>query len=168
MDKTRINKLRLEIKKLHDSVSELRQFFESKKQGFTLDGRLVGDIGEVVAEELFQIKLHREVKKYYDADTTYKPKLQVQIKATFQEHLTYNHQPDYVIGLKLFSDGHFDVVYNGPGKYIQEAFSHRKHIGEKLLRFPIKRLSEISDSIPQMERILMKEGAEEILSAMNQ
>jgi hypothetical protein len=157
MKNERIVKLKEEIKKLHNSVSELKRLFESKKNGFTLDGRLVGDIGEVVAEELFQIKLHDKLKKHYDAVTTYEPKLNIQIKATFKESLTYNHAPDYFIGIKLDKGGDFQVVYNGPGKYIQEVFAHRKHIGKQLLVFPIHKLKDLSSQIEDSERILMKD-----------
>jgi hypothetical protein len=158
MKNERIVKLKEEIKKLHDSVSELKRLFGSKMNGFTLDGRLVGDIGEVVAEELFQIKLHDMLKHHYDAVTTYEPKLNVQSKATFKESLTYNHAPDYYIGIKLDKEGCFEVIYNGPGKYIQEAYQRRKDIGKVLMSFPIQKLKELSARIDDSERILLKEG----------
>lgn len=157
MKEKRIHKLQLEIKNLHGSVSTLKELFPSKKAGFTLDGRLVGDMGEVVAEELFQIQLYEKLEKYYDAATTYEPMRKVQIKATFKKHLTYNHRPDYYIGIKLFENGKFKVIYNGPGKYIHDTYKHRKHIGKKLLLFPINRLEELSSKIDDSERILMKD-----------
>lgn len=157
MENNRIDKLKTEIKNLHNSVSSLKLHFPIKKNGFTLDGRLVGDMGEVIAEELFQIKLYEKLEKYYDAETTYEPKLKVQIKATFKESLTYNHEPDYYIGIKLSEDGNFKVIYNGPGKYIYDAFKHRKDIGKKLLLFPNNRLEELSLKINDTERILMKD-----------
>lgn len=160
MKEEKLSKLRAEIKNLHHSVSILKELFESKKEGFTLDGRLVGDIGEVIAEELFQIKLYEKLEHHYDAVTLYEPKLKVQIKASFKESLTYNHKPDYYIGIKLFENGEFKVVYNGPGKYIHEAFKHRKGIGENLLSFPIKKLEEISEDIPESERIRLKKEPE--------
>jgi hypothetical protein len=158
MDKDRLNKLQSEIIKLHESVSRLKQLFPSKQNGFTLDGRLVGDIGEVIAEELFQIKLFGKLEHHYDALTTYEPKLKVQIKATFKEHLTYNHEPDYYIGIKLFENGDYKVIYNGPGKYIHDAFNHRKDIGKKLLLFPNFKLEELSMKIDDSERILLRKN----------
>ena len=152
-------KLENEIKKLHVSVAELKRLFPSRKDGFTLDGRLVGDIGEVIAEEMFQIKLHEKVEHYYDAVTTYEPKLNIQIKATFKNHLTFNHRPDYYIGIKLFEHGGFKVIYNGPGEYIHKAYTHRKGIGQQLLSLPIEKLEALSSTIDEKERILMKNGA---------
>lgn len=158
MNNDKLVKLKSDIKKLHESVAELRRLFPSKQNGFTLDGRLVGDIGEVIAEEIFQIKLHEKVEHYYDAVTTYERKLNVQIKATFKNHLTFNHCPDYYIGIKIYENGDFKVVYNGPGKYIHEAYGHRKNIGQQLLLFPIDKLEALSSQIDETERILMKNG----------
>ncbi len=160
MEEDKLNKLKAEIKNLHHSVSILKELFESKKEGFTLDGRLVGDIGEVIAEELFQIQLYEKLEHHYDAVTLYKPEEKIQIKASFKESLTYNHNPDYYIGIKLYESGDFKVVYNGPGKYIHEAFKHRKGIGEKLLSFPIKKLEEISGDIADDKRIRLKKEPE--------
>ncbi len=119
MENISLQKLKHEIMRLHESVEILKTTFPSKKEGFTLDGRLVGDIGEVIAEELFQIKLHEKLQHHYD-------------------------------------DGDYKVIYNGPGKYISEAFKHRKGIGKQLLSFPIDRLKEINAEIPDNERILNK------------
>ncbi len=160
MKENMLDKLKTEIKSLQNSVLKLKEHFPIKKSGFTLDGRLVGDIGEIVAQELFQIKLYEKVVKYYDAETTYEPNLKIQIKATFKESLTYNHEPDYYIGIKLFEDGSFKVIYNGPGKYIYQNYQHRKGIGEQLLLFPIKKLEEISSRINDNERILIKDDFE--------
>ena len=156
MENIRIQKLKHEIMRLHESVEMLKITFPSKKDGFTLDGRLVGDIGEVIAEELFQIKLHEKLQHHYDAVTTYKPELKVQIKATFKESLTFNHAPEYYIAIKLFANGDYKVIYNGPGKYISEAYKHRKGIGTQLLSFPIKKIEEISARISEHEKILNK------------
>jgi hypothetical protein len=162
MNVLKLEQLKAEIKKLHETVSVLKELFPVKEKGFTLDGRLVGDIGEVIAEEHFQIKLHEKVKAYYDAVTTYEPELNVQIKATFKDQLTYTHNPDYFIGIKLHKNGDYDIVYNGPGKYIHEAFQHRKGIGKQLLSFPVTKLQELNDKINDHERILEKPGMNKI------
>jgi len=158
MRNEKLDRLKEEVNNLHNSVADLKKMFPSKKEGFTLDGRLVGDIGEVIAEKLFQIKLHAKLVPYYDAVALYDPEMNIQIKATFKESLTFNHQPDYYIGIKLYEDGEFKVIYNGPGKYIYEAYKHRKGIGEKLLSFPIKNLQKISSKVDESERIRFING----------
>lgn len=147
-----MEKLKTIIIGLHDSVKKLNELYPQKK--ITLDGRLVGDIGEIIAKEIYDIELHDKVLPHYDALAKYvEPNLNIQIKATFKESLTYNHTPNYYIGIKINEEGDYHVIYNGPGKYIFEEFKHRKDIGVKLLSFPIKRLEEISKTIPEHERI---------------
>lgn len=147
---SKLIKLKPIIKDLHDSVEKLNNLYPHRK--FTLDGRLVGDIGEVIAEQIYKIKLFEKNEPYYDA-LTIGTNRKVQIKATFKKSLTFNHMPDYYIGIKLYDDGKFEEVYNGPGKYIYDEFKHRKGIGEVLLSFPLKRLGEISERIPEIEKI---------------
>ena len=77
----------------------------------------------------------------------------VQIKATFKDSLTFRMEPDYYLGLQLFPDGRHEVVFNGPGKVITEAFGHRKGFGEALLSFPVSRLRELSATVPDKDRI---------------
>ena len=92
-----IDFIKEKIVELHKVVAELQKRFPHKK--FTLDGRLVGDLGEIVAEKKYDIKLHEKVEKHYDGLTSDGKK--VQIKVTFKEHLTFNHCPDYYLGLKF-------------------------------------------------------------------
>ena len=53
------------IKELIEIVQQLRQLYPNKR--FTLDGRLVVDLGEVIAETYYDIKLHENIKKHHDA-----------------------------------------------------------------------------------------------------
>lgn len=92
-----------QIIQLHSIVKMLNDKFPHKK--FTLDGRLVGDIGEIIAEQIYDIKLFETLKAHYDGITSDDKK--VQIKVTFKDHLTFNHCPDYYLGLKFEENGSF-------------------------------------------------------------
>jgi hypothetical protein len=86
---------------------------------FSLDGRLVGDIGELIAAEIFPLDLLGTKSKNVDAETSSGPKRRVQIKATFGEDgLSIKHGSDYFIGLQLNEQAQFRVIYNGPAKPI--------------------------------------------------
>lgn len=50
-----------------------KKYKETNKK-FTLDGCLVGDLGEILAMEQYQIKLFNKVEKKYDAITEYDQK----------------------------------------------------------------------------------------------
>ncbi len=120
---------------------------------FTLDGRLVGDIGELLAARDFDINLDRKSQKDHDACLARDRTRRVQIKATFKDHLTFTREPMLYLGLKLRPEGGYDVVFNGPGNVLTKAFAHRKHIGEKQISFPIGELRRQSAMIPDEQRV---------------
>ena len=141
--------IKLPLIKIFEGIHQLRNSFPNKK--FTIDGRLVGDIGEIPVERDYDVKLFDKLVKHYDGKTS-DGKL-VQIKATFKDSLTFSSMPDYYIGIKLYEYGRYIEIYNGPGKYIVKKYKHRKNFGKILLSFPNNVLEEISQKIPASERI---------------
>jgi hypothetical protein len=95
------------------------------KKRFTLDGRLVGDIGEVLVEDAYDLDLFEDVKKHHDAECP--DKRLVQIKATMKKSLTFpaDHVPNYYLGVQIHNDGTFTEVFNGPGAIAWEAVKGR-------------------------------------------
>lgn len=140
------------LKHIFSGIKELHQAFPQKD--FTIDGRLVGDIGEVIATLEYDIHLHEVQQPGHDGETSDGKK--VQIKSTFKDSLTFRTVPDYYLGFKLFRDGHYEEIFNGPGRIIYENYQHRKGIGEILLSFPINELKRLSESVPDSERIKLR------------
>jgi hypothetical protein len=132
-----------------DGIRKLRANFDHRK--FTIDGRLVGDIGEVLAEIEYELKLDAKSRKTHDAKTP--DGKDVQIKATFQDSLTFSSTPELYLGFKLSEDGTYEEIFNGPGQLIFERFEHRKGIGEKLLSFPLAELRELAKQVPEASKI---------------
>ncbi len=132
-------------------IDGLKAAFPDSKRQFTIDGRLVGDIGEVLAAVAYDIILDEVSQPKHDGTTS--DNRRVQIKATFQDHLTFSSIPDYYLGIAIDKDGRWEEIYNGPGRYIAERYAGRKGIGSNFLRFPNKDLREISTKIPTNERI---------------
>lgn len=126
---------------------------------FTIDGRLVGDIGELLAARDFDISLDAKSRKDYDGCLAADPTRLVQVKATFKDHLTFKREPMLYLGLKLYPEGRYEVIFNGPGSVLTRAFGHRKHIGEKLLSFSIADMRELSDTVGDADRVPMKPPA---------
>lgn len=100
-----------QLKELQKIVSELNKYYPQKK--FTLDGRLVGDIGEVIAEELYQIKLYEKVIPDYDAITELDNK-KVQIKTTLNNSIWYprDKHPELLLVLEITESGELIELYN--------------------------------------------------------
>lgn len=118
---------------------------------FTIDGRLVGDIGEIIAAAEFDVTLDDVGRADHDGTTS--DGRRVQVKATFQDALTFRRTPELYLGFKLGRDGSHEVVYNGPGSIIYDAYIGRAGIGTTLLRFPIARLRQLSAEVPDEDRV---------------
>ena len=130
-------------------ISILQTEFANRQ--FTIDGRLVGDIGEIIAATEFDVILDEVGQAGHDGKTS--DGRLVQIKATFQDKLTFRKTPQLYLGFKLYPNGGHDVIYNGPGHFIFQEYQHRQGIGVNLLRFPNSRLKELSADIPDKDRV---------------
>lgn len=111
------------VRELLRIVDELSRTYGKRK--FTLDGRLVGAIGEVLAEEAYDLTLFGGTTKHYDG--TCSDGRLVQIKATMKNSLTFpaDHTPMLYLGLLIHNDGSLAEIFNGPGVIAREAVQDR-------------------------------------------
>ena len=139
------------IRQLLEVVEQLRTAYPTRR--FTLDGRLVGDLGEVIAEEAYDIKLYDDSRKHHDAESPDGRK--VQIKATMQTYLTFpcDQIPDYYLGIKVHADGTFTEVFNGPGSIAWEAIKRRQRTKTNLHTIAIAALAALNERVPAKDRI---------------
>ncbi len=139
------------IEQLLRIVFQLREIHPSKR--FTLDGRLVGDLGEVICEAAYDVQLYEDIRKHYDAETT--DGKRVQIKATMQKNLSFpcDHIPEYYLGIKIHSDGTFTEVFNGPGSIAWEAVKHREPTKNNIHMISINSLLDLNGAVDTKDRI---------------
>jgi hypothetical protein len=102
------------MNKLNELVNELESHFPGRK--FTLDGHLVGSIGEVIASYLYDLKLLPASRVSHDAQTL--DGRMVQIKVTQGNSVALRDKPDYLIVLKLVKNCTPEEIYNGPGDLV--------------------------------------------------
>jgi len=135
-------------------VAQLQKAYPEKK--FTLDGRLVGDIGEILVEATYDVKLFEDLQRHHDG-TTSDGRL-VQIKATMKDSLTFpaDHIPDYYLGIKVHKDGSFSEVFNGPGALAWEAVKNRKPPKTNLHSVGVTTLATLSESVEAKDRIVLR------------
>jgi len=141
------------LQMIFKGIEMLREGFNSKRQ-FTIDGRLVGDIGEIIAELEYDIEIDEKSQPTHDGTTSCGRR--VQVKSTFQDQLTFKGGYDLYLGLKLHKDGTFEEIYNGPGHYITKQYSHRKGIGTTLLSFPIGSLKKLQKRVPMIDKVKLR------------
>ncbi len=117
-----------EITNLIEARNQLRRKYIEYDLKFTLDGNLVGDIGEATAAQLFGIQLVSSNQKGYDG---FAPDgLKVQIKTTGTGRAPAFTKTDIKPYYLLFLDLNFEeltgkVKYNGPFEFV------RKHLPEE-------------------------------------
>ena len=143
------------IIELLEIVKRLKSIYPFKE--FTLDGRLVGDLGEVLAEQVYDIKLYKRMSPHYDGVSSDGRK--VQIKAMMKDALTFpaDHVPDYYLGIRILETGKIEEIYNGPGSIIwNNILKERKKPKTNLHNIGIKRLKKLSTIINSGDRINKK------------
>ncbi len=138
-------------------VERLRRAYPKKR--FTLDGRLVGDMGEILVSEAYDLRLLEGLPKHHDART--RDGRLVQIKATMQRSLAFpvDHVPRHYLGVLIYPDGRFSEIFNGPGRVARRAVSRRKPTKTNLHVIPILTLQELNESVPRSKRVRLRPGA---------
>jgi len=141
-----------EIIELLSIIKQLQKKYKNRK--FTLDGRLVGDIGEIIVEQNYNVILFEKQAKMYDG---YSNNRKVQIKTTLKDKLTFpygiNNVPDYYIGIKLYENGSFEEIYNGPGKNIYKILENRKRPNNGYFSISISTLKKENLKISDYNKI---------------
>lgn len=92
-------------------------------RSFTLDGKLVGDIGEILAKEKYGLVLLPENTPIHDAEEKATGR-KVQIKSSFKgySYFPYNEVPEYFLSLIIKLDGSTEELFNGPGQFIVDHY----------------------------------------------
>lgn len=143
---------------IHQAVIALLKIVDSlhgryPHKPFTLDGRLVGDLGEILVEQDYEIELNEGLTKHHDGVTP--DGKRVQIKTTMKNALTFpcDHTPDYYLGIKIFPDGSYEEVFNGSGEVAREAIANRKPAKNNLHSISLSALKTLSKTVPEGARI---------------
>lgn len=139
------------IRELYGIVGRLETEYRDHNRHFTLDGHLVGSIGEVYAAERYGIKLFASSAPAHDG-TAPDGKL-VQIKATQRDSVGISAEPDFLIVLRIDERGGIDEVYNGPGEPVWSLFANRKRPKNGQYQVSLARLIKLNEVVPLEMRV---------------
>lgn len=142
----KMNMIKQQVQRLVEIVAQLEAEFPGRH--FTLDGHLVGSIGEVMAAYYYGIELYAASTEIHDGEVDGK---KVQIKISQQDNIVINHEPNYLIVLYLNRNGNIYEVYNGPGKLPWESASKRDRHNNKHMR--VNKLMELDKAVDECKRI---------------
>ena len=144
--KDKIDAIKDKVKKLISIVKELEEDFPGRR--FTLDGHLVGSIGEVMAAYYYGIELYSASTVAHDGEIDGR---KVQIKISQQDNIVINHEPEHLIVLYLRKNGEVYEVYNGPGKEPWNSAGKRDNHNNRNMR--VNRLMELDKQVSDKLRI---------------
>lgn len=142
------------VRQMLGIVQQLCVAYPSKR--FTLDGRLVGDIGEVLVEEAYELELFSDLRKHHDAQC--RDGRLVQIKATMKKSLTFpaDHVPDYYLGVQVGPDGRFLEIFNGPGLIAAKAIVGRAKPKTNLHSISIATLASLQQEVKPGDKVPLR------------
>ena len=146
-DKEKMDRVWIKIRKMIGIVSELEAEFPGRH--FTLDGHMVGSIGEVMAAYYYGIELYKSSTERHDGIVGDR---EVQIKITQRDDIVINAEPSYLIVLYLTREGDIYEVYNGPGKAPWDTAG--KKDGHNNSHMRVNKLMELDKMVPDADRIL--------------
>ncbi len=123
-------------------------------RSFALDGHLLGSIGEVIVAEAYGLGLYKSATPVYDAYTLKSPRHEVQIKTTQGNRIALNWDgsqkciPEYIIAIKIFPNGSWEEIYNGPGEVVCGYVGKQQKNGQR------------SISVQKLRCLMRRDGAE--------
>lgn len=135
------------IRRLYSVVSALEQLFPGRH--FTLDGHLVGSIGEVLAAHDYGLMLLPASTNVHDARA--KNGRLVQIKATQGTRVALSSRPVHLLVLQIGRDGTHHEIYNGPGGVVWPHVGKRAKNGQ--CSIGVSKLRQLNETIPLRSRL---------------
>ena len=135
------------IKAIYAITGELEALYPGRH--FTPDGHMVGSIGEVIVADAYGLELLTASAKTHDARA--QDGKMIQIKATQRDRIAISSEPDYLIAIRIHSDGSCEEIYNGPGNLVWQAAGPMQKNGQRSIS--TAKLSNIAKTVCKDDRI---------------
>jgi hypothetical protein len=135
------------LETLYQQTDRLEALFPGRK--FTLDGHLVGSIGEVLGAYMFDLELHRGSNKVHDAQT--RSGGNVEIKLTQGDTIAIRHPPEHLLVFQRKKESKLSVVFNGPGKLAWDNAGKMQSNGQRPIS--LQKLHKLNQSLDPDTRL---------------
>ena len=135
------------IKAIYAITGDLEALYPGRH--FTPDGHMVGSIGEVIVADAYGLELLTASAKTHDARA--QDGKMIQIKATQRDRIAISSEPDYLIAIRIHSDGSYEEIYNGPGNLVWQAAGPMQKNGQRSIS--TAKLSNIAKTVCKDDRI---------------
>ena len=135
------------IRELYAITEELERLYPGRK--FTIDGHLVGSIGEVLVSERYGLTLLPNSTQTHDGEA--KDGRLVQIKATQTKRIAISSEPDFLIAIQIQENGTWLEIYNGPGRLVWENAGKLQKNGQRPIS--VAKLKSLMKTVLDSHRI---------------
>lgn len=135
------------LEDLYAASEGLEALFPGRK--FTLDGHLVGSMGEVIAAYVFDLDLNPSSTLGHDARAA--DGRAVEIKFTQGSGVAIRHEPEHLIVLHRPKGGPTRVVFNGPGVIAWIAAGKMQKNGQRPIS--LTKLSRLWDTVQESDQL---------------
>ena len=135
------------IRELYAITTELESLYPGRK--FTIDGHLVGSIGEVLVSERYGLTLLPNSTQTHDAEA--EDGRLVQIKATQTKRIAISSEPDFLIAIQIQENGTWLEIYNGPGGLVWENAGKLQKNGQRPIS--VAKLKSLMKTVSDSHRI---------------
>ena len=142
------------IQELFRITRKLEERYRQYEKKFTLDGHLIGSIGEVLVAEAYGLKLcDSNVNPVYDAKV--EDGTEVQIKATQTDRISISARPEdepqHLIAIQIQPTGAWATIYNGPGAPVRNAAGKPQKNGQR--QISLAKLQQLMERVPKEEQL---------------
>ena len=148
-----------EIKELLIIIKKLQDKYKPHNKNFSLDGKLVGDIGEVLCAEKYGLELYSENFSIYDAFEISTGR-KIQIKSSFKNYCYFpfgeEKIPDYFLAINILESGETEELYNGTGRFLYENYilkNNLKHYKETYYTLSKGILRRLNADVQEFDKI---------------
>ena len=143
-----------EIRAIYKAVESLNNRYPGRR--FTPDGVLVGTLGEVLAEEKYDLKLLPPKTKAFDATDRKGRPVQIRCNQGDTTPIKKGATKGMLLALKLLPNGTIQEIFNGP-----TSIAHRLTVGRKadsagFVALSHNKLRKLMESVPRNERIPLR------------
>jgi len=131
MNETEIS-LPKQVATILTAIKELENEYPGRK--FTMDGHLMGSIGEVIAAKTFGLTLLKASTTGHDASCPIRGNVQIKITGIRGKRIAFSHpECEHLIVLQITSPTKAVIVYDGKGRPICDALGPLAKNGQRTI-----------------------------------
>lgn len=143
-----------EVQAIYRAVESLTKRFGRK---FTPDGVLVGTLGEVLAEEQYDLELLPPKTKAFDAKDCRGREVQIRCNQRTTTPIKKGATKGIFLALKLLPNGTIEEIFNGPASVAHKLTVGRKADSAGFVALSHNKLRKLMQLVPTNDRIPPRE-----------